>query len=102
MKPTQQQQILNLISEIRNSHSKMEKIFLYGSCINLFMILRVVYPTAVAYYNIDHIITKIGDFYYDITGIVTDTKGYIPFSSCYNKKRTLRAFTQMYFAEYKE
>jgi hypothetical protein len=73
----------------------MERIFLNGSCINLFVVLKSIYPEAIAYYNIDHIITRIDDYYYDITGRVSP-KGYFPFTSFYDKKRTSRAFTQMY------
>jgi hypothetical protein len=32
------------------------------------------------YYNSDHVITKVGERYYDINGEVTDTEGYLPFS----------------------
>ena len=49
--------ILNIISSIRESHSKMGDIFSYGSCLNLFIILRNIFPEAKPYFNIDHIIT---------------------------------------------
>ena len=77
----------------------MENIFLYGSCMNMFCILRTVYPNAKAWYNANHIITEIEGKFYDITGEVK--KGnHLPFTSYYNKRRTSRAFTQMYNAEY--
>ena len=58
--------ILEIITEIRNSHSEMVNIFSKGSCYNLFLILKLVFPEAEAYYNSDHIITKIGEKFYDI------------------------------------
>lgn len=97
---TQHRKILNFLLELRSSHSTMEQIYLYGSCMNLFCILRILYPQAVPYYNIDHVITKIDDYYYDITGKVSP-KGYLPFNEFYNKHRTSRAFTQMYNYENK-
>lgn len=95
---SKQRQILNLIAEIRNSHSKMEEIFLNGSCLNFHMILRSVYPESEPYFNINHIITKIDDKFYDITGIV-NPEGYIPYNDYYSPERTRRSFKQMYFSE---
>lgn len=91
---TKHRQVLNLISLIRKSHPDMVNIFTRGSCLNFFLILHSIYPEAEPYYNIDHIITKIDNKYYDITGQV-NPKGYYPFSQIYNKKRTSRAFKQM-------
>ena len=58
------------ISEYLNRNKKMankdmEDIFLNGSCLNLYLILRNIFPEAVPYYNSDHIITKIDDRFYD-------------------------------------
>lgn len=97
---TKHQRILNIISNIRNSHSEMVNIFSYGSCMNFFVILKSIFPEAVAYDNIHHVITRIDDKYYDITGQVMRTT-HIEFTKIQNKKRTARAFTQMMNAEYK-
>lgn len=78
----------------------MSKIFTGGSCLNFHLILRTVFTNSIPYYNSNHIITKIGESYYDIDGIVLDVRGYIPFSEYYNKKGTRRAFNQMYRGEY--
>lgn len=67
--------ILALINEIR-SIPDAEKYFLKGGCFKLFTILRVVFPQAEPYYNGEHVITKIFDKYYDITGMV-DNRGYV-------------------------
>lgn len=88
--------ILNIISSIRESHSKMEDIFSYGSCLNLFIILRNIFPEAKPYFNIDHIITKIDNKFYDIKGTVLNTKEYKPYEKFFNKKGLNRSFTQMY------
>lgn len=87
--------IINFLAELRSSHPNIEHMFLNGSCMNLFCILRTIYPQAVAWYNIDHIITEIDGKFYDITGKVSN-KGYMLFTDFYNKRRTSRAFTQMY------
>lgn len=95
----QHQRILNTISAIRDSHSQMENIFLQGSCLNLFCILRTIYPQAQPWFNIDHIITEIDGRYYDITGQVSN-KRYLRFTEFYNRRRTSRSFTRMFKAEY--
>lgn len=48
----------------------MEDIFLNGSCCNFHFVLKAVYPDAEAYFNHNHVITKIGGLFYDITGEV--------------------------------
>ena len=87
--------ILNIISSIRESHSKMENIFSYGSCLNLFIILRNIFPEAKPYFNIDHIITKIDNKFYDIKGIVLNTKEYKPYEKFFDKKVFLKLFVKV-------
>ena len=77
----------------------MVNIFSYGSCMNFFCILRSIYPEAKPFYNMSHVITKIDNNYYDITGQVRKD-GHFPFTQIYNKKRTSRSFTQMFNAEF--
>lgn len=96
---TKKRQILNIISEIRNSHSYMENIFLYGSCMNFYMILKSIFPESRPWYNVDHVITEIDGTFYDITGVVSG-KGFLPFSEYYDKKGTSSAFKQMYNGEF--
>ena len=74
----------------------MENIFSYGSCLNLFIILRNIFPEAKPYFNIDHIITKIDNKFYDIKGTVLNIKGYEPYEKFFDKKGLNRSFTQMY------
>lgn len=91
--------ILYFIKLIRESHPVQERVFLNGSCLNFFLILRAVFLEAEPYFNIDHIITKIGDRYYDITGEVEATWDYVRYVDCYSKKGLIRSFRQMYRAE---
>lgn len=91
---TKHRKILNIISILRNSHPDQEKIFTEGSCIYLFLLLRQIYPEAIAYSNCNHIITKIDDKYYDITGTVTG-ENYLPLASYYSSRRVNREITQL-------
>jgi len=68
MKLSNNEKVLQLITEIRNSNPVMEDIFLYGSCCNFHYILKAVFPQARALFNICHVITYIDGMYYDITG----------------------------------
>lgn len=86
--------ILDQIAAIRDLHPNIQDICLNGSCMNFHIVLRRIYPDAVAYFNIDHVITKIGNNYYDITGSV-NPKGYRPLTSFYDKRNTKRAVNQM-------
>ena len=102
MKNNQHQKIINFISEIRNSHESMVAVFTKGSCLNFHLILREVYPKAIAYYDFNHIITKIDNRFYDINGSVLDNKKYVPFSQCFfSKKKSSRVFSQMYNEQFK-
>jgi len=48
-----------------------------------------VHPEAIPYYNCDHIITKIGNGFFDESGQVSG-EGYSPFWNMFSKKRALR------------
>lgn len=64
------EKIERIIYAIRRSHRDMEYLFLEGQCYNFFLILRVIYPKAEAWYDYleGHIYTKLGDYWYDIRG----------------------------------
>lgn len=96
---TKHRQILNLISLIRESHPEMVNIFTKGSCLNLFLILHSIYPDSIPLFNIDHVVTKINDKCYDITGCIS-CKGYLSFSQFYKKKRISRSFSRMLKSEH--
>lgn len=68
-------EILKLVESVRNLSPLMERICKNGSCYRLFLLLKQVYPEAVAYYDKNyHVVTKIGDYYYDINGIYENTE----------------------------
>ena len=62
--------IEKLISSIRNSHPDMVELYTEGQCYNFHLILRSVYPDAVAWYDYieGHVYSKIGNYWYDIRG----------------------------------
>jgi len=92
---TQHRKILNIIAAIRESHPEMVNIFSFGGCYNLFSILRLIFPEAVAWTNADHVITQIGNKFYDITGVVKKTSNHFPL--VYNR----RSIRQMLKENYK-
>ena len=92
------QKILKFIDVIRDSHSEMINIYTKGSCFNFYLILKEMFPEAKAYYTVDHVITKIDDKYYDITGEVKDNKNYQLLEGYSQKQR--RDISQMLRAEY--
>lgn len=61
------------IDTIRNSFPNAVTVYTNGSCYKFYLILKAVFPSATAFYNSDHVITKIRDRYYDITGEVEKT-----------------------------
>ena len=63
------------ISTIRDSFIGSQQVYTEGSCYHFYLILKTVFPTAEPYYDLDHIITKINDKYYDITGEVRYSYG---------------------------
>lgn len=65
--------ILRVIRAIRGSIKGAEYIYTNGSCFQFFLILNSIVPEAEAYYNSDHVITKINGRYYDVTGEVECT-----------------------------
>ena len=62
--------ILEFIATIRDSFEGSVEVYTQGSCYKFYLILKEVFPEAIAYYDVNHVITKIGDEFYDITGIV--------------------------------
>ncbi len=63
--------VLSVIRAIRNSFIGSEIVYTKGSCYQFYLILREVFPQAEAFYDEDHLITKIENKYYDITGEVS-------------------------------
>ena len=65
-----------LIENLRNTDAYISTIFLNGGCWKFYKFLKSLYPQSIPYKvgeqggHFDHIITKIGTRYYDITGMV--------------------------------
>ena len=62
--------ILRTISTIRDSFIGSQQVYTEGSCYHFYLILKCIYPDAKAYDSVGHILTKIDNKYYDITGEV--------------------------------
>lgn len=63
--------VLSFIRLIRDSCPEIQTvIFTQGACYQFHLILKSRFPKAVAYYNGDHVVSRIGDAYFDITGEV--------------------------------
>lgn len=61
------------IASIRDSFIGSQQVYTEGSCYHLYLILKSVFPSAKPYYNTYHIITKIDNKFYDITGEVKES-----------------------------
>tara|TARA_R110002049_G_scaffold231127_1_gene403387 strand:- start:25750 stop:26076 length:327 start_codon:yes stop_codon:yes gene_type:complete len=64
--------INKLLQELRDSADIQNVIFTEGSCFRLYMILKIIFPKAKAYWSDmdNHCITKIDGQFYDIGGII--------------------------------
>lgn len=71
-------QVLGFISLLQRCHPDLERFGQNGGCFRVHMLLADRFPGATPWTNVDHVITKIGHRFYDIRGVVTDTKGYVP------------------------
>lgn len=73
----------------------MVDIYLEGGCFHLYLLLKKLCPEAEPWYNRDHIVTKIGKKFYDITGVVNNKDNkYIKFKEYFNKKNTSKVVSQ--------
>lgn len=70
--------IIEFIKLIRESSNIQTDIFTNGSCYRFYEILTNVFFDGIPYYNQEHVITRIGSRYYDITGEVKNIKDYRP------------------------
>ncbi len=66
------EEVLSFIALIRESCPEWQvRIFTQGACYQFFLILQHRFPSAVACYDGDHVITYIDGHFYDITGEVS-------------------------------
>lgn len=59
-----------VISTIRNSFIGSQQVYTEGSCYHFYLILKSIFNQAEPYYDSFHVITKIDNKFYDITGEV--------------------------------
>lgn len=65
--------IVEFIRTIRESFGGSIAVYTMGNCYQFFEILKQVYPDAEAFYDGNHVWTKIDDKYYDIRGEANTT-----------------------------
>lgn len=73
--------IINVINAIRNSDSYIKYIYTMGGCYSFYKILKALDDTATPYIEKEkenHIVTKIGEYMYDIYGLVDNVDQYKP------------------------
>lgn len=78
-------EIIDYINLFKSASPELiERIFLNGGCYKFHLILKKLYPDAIPYkvgyrkHSIEHIVSKIGDRYFDIKGVFNFHKsGYI-------------------------
>ena len=71
-------EVNDFIDLLREGIPNAESLFLYGGCYKLYKILKFVFDDAVAYYDGNHVITKIGDKFWDIRGEVKPSERHLP------------------------
>jgi hypothetical protein len=73
---------IELLSALRGLHTDIERYGKNGGCFRVHLALKAVFPDAVPLYDGDHVVTRIGDKLYDISGEVDPASGlgnsYIP------------------------
>ena len=67
-------QLIEAIRVLRHSHRSVCNIFTEGACYEFYKFLKIIYPQSEAYYNGNHVYTKIDGEFYDITGRVPFTE----------------------------
>lgn len=60
--------VMAFLGILRGAHPDMIYIYTHGSCYRLHRLLRLVFPGAVPFHSLDHVVTLIDGRFYDITG----------------------------------
>lgn len=63
-----EEKVLNIIKAIRESFGGSVAVYQFGNCYQFYEILKTVFPDAEAFYDGNHVWTKIDGKYYDILG----------------------------------
>ena len=88
------------LKELRESADIQYKIFTQGSCFRLYLILKILYPNAIAYWSDrdNHCLISIDDTYYDIGGKIN--KDYVESLSYYRiPERQLDGYKLLKYGE---
>jgi hypothetical protein len=76
---------LDIINPLRKTDPYIQNIFSLGGCYQFYIFLKHIFPNAKPYmhYKKTHVVTKIGDKYYDIDGEIPDNDDglYTPFTT---------------------
>lgn len=73
-KPGTHHQVMHFLAELRAAVPDAVRLFTTGRCFRLYLILRAAWPDAEPWYDSNHVITRIGDRWYDITADVPGDK----------------------------
>jgi hypothetical protein len=63
----------SFIEKVRSSFIGSQQVYTEGSCYHFYLILKEVFPDAECWADEGHIVTKIDNKFYDITGEVRQT-----------------------------
>lgn len=63
-------EVLAFLAVLREVHPDMARWGLRGGCFRVFLLLQQRFPTAEAWYDGNHVITRVGIRFFDITGEV--------------------------------
>lgn len=76
---------IDVVAAIRVSFIGAEQVYTQGSCVAFYFILKSVFPSARPYWSTEarHMITRIGNRFYDITGEVKRSPDYLLDSDTY-------------------
>lgn len=66
--------LIEAIRILRHSHQSVRNIFTDGACYEFYKFLKILYPQAEAWYDGNHVFTKIDGAFYDIDGHVSFTE----------------------------
>lgn len=63
-------EVLSFLAALRDVHPDMARWGLHGGCFRVYLVLKQRFPDAQPWYDSNHVLTKIGDHYFDIRGQV--------------------------------
>lgn len=78
---------LNELSSLmrKSSTGQIEDIFTHGGCYKFYEIAKLLFPSAEAWYDGDHVVVKLDGTFHDINGTVSDTENFIPIDGNYTE-----------------